>query len=102
MRIIISWILGLLGPSDDGDRRLAGLSVGLTQGLAFASGILGLILAPLPIIGLILPMVAITLGAIAMAIAIAGNQSRRIAAIGLILGLVGALINLVVLIRLFS
>ena len=97
---IISWILGLLGPSDDGDRRLEGLSVGLTQGLAFASGILGLILAPLPIIGLILPLVAITLGAIAMAIA--GNRPRRIAAIGLILGLAGALINLVVSIRLLS
>ena len=50
--------------------------------------------------GLIWSVVAITLGAIAMAIA--GNRPRRIAAIGLILGLAGALINLVVSIRLLS
>ena len=100
MRRIISLILSLFGASVDGDRRLDRLSVGLVQGLALASGILGLILAPLPIIGLVLPVVAITLGSIAMAIA--GNQPRRIAAIGLILGLVGALVNLAVLIRLFG
>ncbi len=100
MRIIISLILSLFGASVDGDRRLDNLAVGLAQGLALASGILGLILAPLPIIGLMLPVVAITLGAIAMAIA--GDQPRRIAAIGLILGLVGVLVNLAVLIRLFG
>ena len=100
MRRIISLILSLFGASVDGDRRLDRLSVGLVRGLALASGILGLILAPLPIIGLVLPVVAITLGSIAMAIA--GNQPRRIAAIGLILGLVGALVNLAVLIRLFG
>ena len=100
MGIIIRLVLGLLGSAADGDRRLESLSVGLTQGLSLASGILGLILAPLPIVGLILPVVAITLGAIAMAIA--GNRPRRIAAIGLILGLAGALINLVVSIRLLS
>ena len=97
---IISRVLGLFGSSADGDRRLVSLSVGLTQGLALASGILGLILAPLPIVGLILPVAAIILGAVAMAIP--GNQSKRIAAIGLILGLVGVMINLVVWIRLLS
>ena len=100
MREIISQILGLFGHSADGDRRLDNLSVGLFQGLALAAGILGLPLAPIPIIGFILPAFAVVLGSIALAIA--GSRPKRIAAISLILGLVGVSVNLVVLVKLFG
>ncbi len=100
MKLLISLILGLAEVTGVGNRKLSVLSNRLIQGIALASGILGLLTALIPFIGLVLPVVAVVLGSIA--IAMAGDQPRQIAVVSLAFGLVGILVNLIVLLWLFG